>query len=308
MDNAHVKGDSKSSFTRDTSRTYPSPRKSSVQAPQQTRKPDPRTRKDRPSCLQCGTAAKANTALNTQFGAGQHDLTEVIKQSMELESRNQKLVDEKKDLQASVNVERERMRREQMEAEKQIRDLQGKNQNLEDELNILKGTLHFIQDKHLHTVKLLEERTADLKGTRTQPLLTTLDHYAGAEILKMVEALNAEIFQGAALVAELLGDGIAFEVDEPRKIAQLTRDDRDYLTQFIGPKLIQHLSTKSKQVQVDPFPLQLAAQAILTSWCVFMVDSFYPERASGDLKKMYRRIWESGRRSRTFHAQKHVEF
>ena len=201
------------------------------------------------------------------------------------------------DLPPSVNIEREHVCREQMEAKKQIRDLQGKNQKLEDELNILKVSLRSVQDKHLHTVKLLEERTADLKGAQT--FLTTVDRYAGAEIMKMVEALNDEIFQGAGHISELLGDGDAFEVDEQRKNAQLTQGDRDYLTQFIGPKLLEHLSTKSNQLQVDPFPIQLAVQTILTRWCVLMFDSFYSGPASNDLKEIYRRIWESGRHSCT---------
>ena len=250
------------------------------------------------TCLQCSTVAKENTELKTQLETGRHDRAKAIKQSEELERRIHKLVDEKEDLLANANIERERMSREQMEAKKQIRDLQGNNQRLEDELNILKGTLRGVQDKQMHTVKLLDERTADLKGIQT--FLMTNDPYTGAEITKMVEALNAEIFQGAALVSELLGDGNASEVNERRRNAQLTRSDRDYLTTFIGPTLVEHLSTKSKQVQVDPFLLQLlAVQAILTRWCIVMVNSYHPGPASNDLKEIYRRIWESGRRSRT---------
>ena len=296
MDNAHVRKKSKASFSRDTSNTDSSPPKGSLRAPQENPKPDARTRNGRlptNTCSQCGTAAKENAVLNTQLEAGRDDLVKAIKQSKELESKNQALVGEKEDLLASANIEKERVCREQIETKKQIRDLQGKNQKLEEELNILKGTLRGVQDKHLHTVKLLEERTADLKGAQT--FLTTVDRYAGADIMKMVEALNAEIFQGAALVSELLGDENAFEVDERKKNARGERN----LTQYIGPKLTEHLSTKSKQVQLDPFPLQLAVQQVLTSWCVFMVNSFYPSSARDDLKEIYGRIWESGRHSCT---------
>jgi hypothetical protein len=226
--------------------------------------------------LQSGTVAKENAG---RLEAGRHDLVIVkaIKQSGELERRIQTLVGEKE----CVNIERERLCREQMEAQKQIRDLQGENQKLEDE------------------VKVLEERIANFKGA--QNFLTTVDQYAGADIMKMVEDLNDEIFQGAFQVSELHKNGDAFEVDKPGKNAQLelTKGDRDNLTQFIGPNFLEHLSTNSEQLQVDPFPLQLAVQAMLTKWCVFMVDSFYPGPASNDLKKIYRRIWESGRRSCT---------
>ena len=299
-DNAHASEDSKTSFRRVTSNTDLSQRKGSAGFRQGTRKLDGRNRKDRlpaNTCLQCLTVAKENTGLKTQLEAGRQDLGKVNKQSAELERRMQRLVGEKEALQAKANAESERLGREQTEAKMQIRDLQEKNQKLEENLNILKVTLRGVQDNHLNTVKLLEERTADLKGAQT--FLTTADRYAGAEILKMVEALNAEIFQGGALVSELLGDGNAFDVDGRRRNYQSTRVDRDHLTQFIGPKLAEHLSTKSKQVQVDPFPLQLAVQAILTRWCVFMVESFYPDPTGSDLKEIYRRIWESGRCSCT---------
>jgi TolA-binding protein len=124
---------------------------------------------------------------------------------------------EKDDLPASANIERERVSREQMEARKQIRDLQGKIQKLGEELNILKGTLRGVQDKNLHTVKLLEERTTGLKGAQT--FLTTDDRYAGAEIMKMVEPLNliAETFQGELSFL----NGNTFKMDERRRNAQL---------------------------------------------------------------------------------------
>ena len=292
MDNTQ---DSKTSYIRNTSNTDLSPRKGPVRSQQETRKLDARNKKNRPpnTCLQCGTV---NTDLKTQLEVGR-DRAKVIKQSGELERRIQRLVHEKEELMANGTIERERVSREQMEAKKQIRDLQGNNQRLEDEFNILKGTLRGVQEKHSRTVKLLDERTADLKGAQT--FLTTDDRYAGAQIMKMVEALNVEIFRGAALISEPPEDENAFKVNERRRTAQLTRGDRDYLTQFIGPRLFEHLSTKSKIVQVDPIPLQLAVQAILTRWCIFMVNTFYPGPASNDLEEIYGRIWESGRRSCT---------
>jgi hypothetical protein len=238
-------------------------------SPQETHKPDARTRND----SQSGTVANENAAPKThrQSEAGQHDPAnlEIVKQSGELEKRIQS--------------------GGQMEAKKQIGDPQGENQKLKHELNDL-------QDKHSQTVKLLEERTADLRVAQT--FLTTSDRYAGADIMKMVESLNHEIFQGAGLVSDLLEDGNVFEADEQTKNAQLTQGDMDYLTQLIGPKLLELLSTKSKH-QMHPFPLQMAVQAILTRWCVFMVDGFYTGPGGNDLKDIYRRIWESGRGSCT---------
>ena len=296
-DNAHVSEDSSS---RDTSKMNLTLRQDAVGARRETRKLDIRLKHGPPTKtrLEDRTIADENASLKTQLETKRHDLAQATKQSGELERRLQRLASEKKDLLASMKSEREDVLRGKREAEKQIRDLQSKNQKLEEELKILKGTLRGVQEKHLHTVKLLEERTADLKGAQT--FLTTVDRYAGAEIMKMVEALNAEIFQGAALISELLGDGTAMiKVDERRKDNKVTQNDRDYLTDVVGSELIEHLSTKSEQVRVDPLPLQLAIQAILTTWCVFMVDSFYGGPGRGDLKEIYRRIWESGRHSST---------
>ena len=299
-DNAHVSEDSKTPSSRDTSKTKFTLRKDSAGGRRETRKPDPRPRHSSPPTntrVQSPTIADENTDLKRQLEARGRDLAQATKETGELERKNQRLASEKENLQASMKVEREDVLRRKMETEKQIRNLQGKNQKLEEELKIIKGTLRGVQDKHLHTVKLLEERTADLKGAQT--FLTTVDRYAGAEIMKMVEALNAEIFQGAALISDLLGDGNS-EVDEWEKDAEITRlgsGTRDYLTRVVGLMLIEHLSTKSEQVRADPLPLQLAVQAILTNWCVFMVNTFYVGPGSSDLKEIYRRIWESGRRS-----------
>ena len=192
-DNTHVNEDSKTSFGRKNSNMDLSSRKGSVGVRQGTPKADGRARKERiptSPCLQCVTIAKENVKLKTQLEVERHDLAKADKQSTELERRIQTLVGERDGLLKSANIERERVSREQMEAKKQKRDLQGGNQKLGEELNILKGTLRGVQDKHLHTVKLLEERTADLKGAQT--FLTTVDRYAGAEIMKMVEALKEQ--------------------------------------------------------------------------------------------------------------------
>ncbi|KAF8802606.1 hypothetical protein BYT27DRAFT_7112082 [Phlegmacium glaucopus] len=265
--------------------------KSCREVHQEPRKPSTRPRPEHglSANARYRVLADENTRSKAKLEATQRDLAQTIKQSKELQGRVQRLQGEKEDLLATTKVERTELLRKKTEAEKQVYDLQGKNQKLEEELKMLKGTLRGMQEKHLHTTKLLEERTADLKGA--QAFLTTVDRYAGAEIMKMVEALNAEIFQGAALISELLGDETT--IIEQRKDGRSIQGVKDTLAQHIGLELLQHLSTKSKQVQSDPLPLQLAVQAILTSWCIAMVDRFCTGPASNDLREIYRRIWES---------------
>ena len=76
---------------------------------------------------------------------------------------------------SDIQASRNEFHQRKTEAEKQIRSLQGKNHRLEEAI---------------------------------------IDRYSGANIIKMVEALNAEIFQGAALISELPGDETMIEVDK----------------------------------------------------------------------------------------------
>jgi len=299
---AHVSDDAKTSSSR--SGAGLDLHKIPVGVRQEPRKPNARPNKPEYS-LSANSGHRGlddeNAKLKTQLEVTQHDLAQSTKQSGEMYRRVQKLQGEREDLLATIKVERTDWLREKTKAENQIRDLQGTNQKLEVELKMLKGTLRSVQEKQLQTTKLLEERTADLKGTQT--FLTTADRYAGAEIMKMVVALNAEIFQGAALISELLGDATMLRVDEQRQdSAKNIQGAKDCLAPHIGLELFEHLSTKSKQVQLDPLPLQLAVQAILTSWCVFMVGRFYAGPSGDDLGEIYRRIWESGRGSRSKNA------
>jgi len=295
---AHGSNDAKTSSSR--SETGLDLNKSSVGIRQESRKPAARPNKPEHN-LSANSRHRGlddeSAKLKTQLEVTQHDLAQSTKQSGEMYRRVQKLQGEREDLLATIKVERTDWLREKTKAENQIRDLHGTNQKLEDELKMLKGALRGVQEKQLQTTKLLEERTADLKGAQT--FLTTVDRYAGADIMKMVVALNAEIFQGAALISELLGDeNTTLKVDEKRKdSAKSIQAAKDGLAPHIGLELFEHLSTNSKQVQLDPLPLQLAVQAILTSWCVFMVGRFHAGPSGDDLGEIYRRIWESGKRS-----------
>ena len=259
-------------------------RKKSVEIRQEQHKLDARPRAENTDHQNRSLAAE-NASLKTRLENLQNDHAQAIKRSKQLEKQIEKLVGEKVKLSSDIQADKNGFHQRKTEAEKQIRNLQGKNHKLEEDLKMLQGTLRGAQEKHSHTAKLLEERSADLKGAQT--FLTTIDRYSGADIIKMVEALNAEIFQGAALISELPGDETMIEVDELRKASHC-------LIQYIGPELFEHLSTKSKQIQVDPFPLQLAVQAILTKWCDFMLQYFYMGPAIDDLSEVYRRIWESG--------------
>jgi hypothetical protein len=112
----------------------------------------------------------------------------------------------------------------------------------------------------------------------------------------MAEALNAEIFQASALMAELLVDAPVIEDSEQQRLyIQKCKNYLEHDRKVMGSQLFDHLATKSKEIRVDPLPLQLAFQALLTSWCVYEVGHFCEGPTGKSLKQIYKRIYESGK-------------
>ena len=175
-----------------------------------------------------------------------------------------------------------------------ICDLERKVLQRDEDIRILEQKLRIFQEQRSQTTKLLDDRTAELKGA--QAFLTTADRYSGADIIKMAESLNAEIFQASALMAELLVDApVAEDSVQHKRYIQKYRKNLEHGRKEIGSRLFDYLATKSKEIRVDPFPLQLAIQALFTSWCVYEVDQFCEGSTGESLKQIYNRICKSGK-------------
>ena len=179
-------------------------------------------------------------------------------------------------------------------ADNKMGDLERKIQQQDENIRNLEQKLRISQEKRSQTTKLLDDRTAELK--ESQAFLMISDRYSGADIIEMAESLNAEIFQASALMAELLVDAPAVE-DSVQQRQKLQRYEK-YLKlgrKEIGSRLFDHLATKSREIRVDPLPLQLAFQAVFTSWCVYEVNHFCKGPTGESLKQIYRGIYKSGR-------------
>ena len=179
-------------------------------------------------------------------------------------------------------------------AENKIHDLERKVRQRDESIRNLEQKLRISEEQRSQTTKLLDDRTAELKGA--QVFLTTADRYSGADIIKMAESLNAEIFQASALMAELLVDAPVVKDSEQRK--QQLHKYKNYVEhsrKIMGSQLFDHLATKSREIRVDPFPLQLAFQALFTSWCVHEVHQFCEGPTGQSLKQIYKRIYKSGK-------------
>ncbi|KDR69800.1 hypothetical protein GALMADRAFT_214887 [Galerina marginata CBS 339.88] len=175
-------------------------------------------------------------------------------------------------------------------AEARTIEVEEKYRNLEDGNRSLREQLRVFEEKYGRVAKLLEDRSADFKGVQT--FLTTADLYSGAEIIKMVESLNAEIFQIAAFIAELLEETTMIATQEEHSAN--VRKYQNYLDftrrHYIGKVLYAHLANKSIKIRLDPLPMQLAIQAILCVWCVSKTRPFWSDPLGKDLQSMYKGI------------------
>ena len=174
-----------------------------------------------------------------------------------------------------------------------ICDLEKKVRQQDEDIRNLERKLRISEEQRSQTTKLLDDRTAELKGA--QAFLTTADRYSGADIIKMSESLNAEIFQASALMAELLVDAPVVEDSVQRQYIQKYKNHLEHGRKIIGSRLFDHVVTRSKEIRVDPLPLQLAFQALFTQWCVYEVGHFCEGPAGESLKQIYKRIYKSGK-------------
>ena len=173
-----------------------------------------------------------------------------------------------------------------------ISELERKVLQRDEKIRSLEQKLRRSQEQHSQTTKLLEDKTTQLKGA--QAFLTTADRYSGADIIKMAESLNAEIFQASALMAELLVDAPVEDSVQHRQHIQKYEKILENGRHHIGSRLFDHLATKTREIRVDPLPLQLAFQALFTSWCVYEVKQFCEGQTGESLKEIYGRIYKSG--------------
>lgn len=122
-------------------------------------------------------------------------------------------------------------------------------QDLDAATNQLKAMSE--QQAQLHT--LLNDRTFELKGA--QSFLTTADASSGADVISMLQRLNAEVLQSAAYMAESMVDTFSFES------AGVVRNENAYevVTGLFGQSLAHYLATKKHKD--DPLLIQIAFQS-----------------------------------------------
>jgi DNA repair exonuclease SbcCD ATPase subunit len=122
------------------------------------------------------------------------------------------------------------------------------------------------------------------------------DMYAGAEIIRMVQALNAEILQCAAFIAEsVMGTDVRVHED-----ARTVEKCRKRAVERVGQRLVVAMRRTIDIGERDPLPLQLALQHSIIVWACFIVQSFTPDNR--ELNGHLSGIWGKVSMRGTFHV------
>jgi hypothetical protein len=157
----------------------------------------------------------------------------------------------------------------------------------ETELQIATNELVQTRTKYTETSALLDIRTSELKGA--QVFLTKADLVAGADVVRMVEGLDAEILQTAAFMA----DHFVFD-DGKQDMNDEVHEAVGRLGELLGPKMVNLLG--STDHAHDPTLIQLACQATIAAYCRYIIVSWDFDDIHYDqfLKDIYTTVHEAG--------------
>lgn len=133
---------------------------------------------------------------------------------------------------------------------------------------------------------LLTLRTGELKGA--QAFLSTADQFAGADLIKDLEQLNAEIMQLAASVADEL-------VTKEKPVVVPTEETREGARKFLGRKLVDLLtSSTTHDAQIV---IQTAIQTAIVAHAQWIISTwlFDGQESEGTINNIYQRVRNAGK-------------
>ncbi|KAF5374678.1 hypothetical protein D9615_008988 [Tricholomella constricta] len=186
------------------------------------------------------------------------------------------------------NFERERFGR-QRQISSLLRDLATAQQRDRDfsihcdrqsqELHVIKDELRRAEANHEITRSQLIQRAAELQSA--QLFINQADSLSGAEVIAMANALNAEILQSAAFMADSL------DYTQGRTP---TTQEVSAARSTLGEDLVQALVSQRGQPGFDPTMVQLALQVCLVRCSKMIVESWTLRRDETILKSIYANI------------------
>ena len=175
--------------------------------------------------------------------------------------------------------------------EKQNRILADQTRNLGAQNKKLEGELKKTKAEQRDSIELLRIRTAELKGA--QAFLTKADILSGAEVIKLVEALNGEIMQTAAVMAE------AFAIEEKKVEANGESEEMGKIYaragEIVGYRMAEML--KTSEHHEDPILVQMGLQTAMVGYSHWVISSWCFESPEDErmLGEVYARVRETGK-------------
>jgi DNA repair exonuclease SbcCD ATPase subunit len=223
----------------------------------------------------------------------------------------------------ALQDEFDRMKSRLEELEKLLERTRRHNKILEDQVKqqteasqLLKDEALQIKTKHAQTLQLLETRTLELKGAET--FLTKADALSGADVIGMLNTLNSEIYQTAALVAESFefkekkssrpgwrevedvnetGDDVegAGDTVEKGNSAEEMAEVHASAIEILGSRMVELL--KTSEHHEDPTLIQIAFQAGMSAYTNWIVTSWYFDDPEEEylISEIYMRVRDAGK-------------
>lgn len=193
------------------------------------------------------------TALNAARTEAQWLHDELSKKK----SENQKLRQEMERLKGFTNMSRS--------LETKLQETESALASTRQALDVATNQLKAMSEQKAQLHTLLDDRTFELKGA--QSFLTTADASSGADVISMLQRLNAEVLQSAAYMAESMVDTFSFESGG-------VRNEKSYavVTGLFGQSLAHYLATKKHKD--DPLLIQITFQSCFAQFLELVICSW----------------------------------
>ncbi|KAG6918258.1 hypothetical protein DXG01_015632 [Tephrocybe rancida] len=200
---------------------------------------------------------------------------------------------------------------EKLEAsERRNEELGAEVERLAGALEALKGQFHDAEGRRRRTARTLQETAEELHATNL--FLTKMDKVSDADVVDVVDNLNAEIMQTSALMADALGGLNTGREKEPEDAS--SNNERLFNRRALGGAMIEYLEQEGQII--DLMAVQLALQFCIAEACYVVVESWRPGdwRADGILYDIYTSLkrtvhqsvfgrWRAMTRSQTNYAE-----
>jgi hypothetical protein len=176
----------------------------------------------------------------------------------------------------------------------------------ERDIATLKDELAGLRQVYEEALAVLTTKTAELEVS--QKFLAKDDHVAGADVTKMVEALNSDILQIAASLGEAFEFAAQRSSDPPSSLeeADELEDAIEQVEEVLGARMTDFL--RSSNHDEDPILVQMALQASMCAFCNWIISSWFFHSIEKEqlLEDIYEHIRDSGARPHVFFLWFHL--